>query len=111
MSAKSNSRNEENEQPEAHPYLPRELADICLKRQQQERAWKSRLMICSSFYSCIDGTVVSFQEASDSTSSIPEFQPQTCSSHGLVHKTLGQTKKSITVATPLVTPTANKAPT
>ncbi|POS81835.1 hypothetical protein EPUL_006545, partial [Erysiphe pulchra] len=50
---------------DTHAYLPKELAEIYMARQQQERAWQTRLLVCTSFFSCMENTVASFKEGEE----------------------------------------------
>lgn len=131
-SAESNLENQDDEQGEAFSYLPRELAEICMKRQRRERSWKICLMVCTSFYSCIEGTVTSFQEgeekemariihaylraaisqfaSADSTPPLPGLLPQSSPTGAKTNKTTVQTMNSVLPPTSPVTSVVNREP-
>ncbi|POS84115.1 hypothetical protein EPUL_002931 [Erysiphe pulchra] len=46
----------------ANAFLPQELAEIIAIRQNRERAWHARLMICTTVISNVDSTLASFKE-------------------------------------------------
>ncbi|POS85284.1 hypothetical protein EPUL_003088 [Erysiphe pulchra] len=48
-----------------HAYLPKKLAEIYMARQLQERAWQTRLLVCTSFFSCMENTVASSKEGEE----------------------------------------------
>ncbi|KHJ30415.1 putative eka-like protein [Erysiphe necator] len=54
-----------NEEDPTLRHLPPELAKIFAARQQQERAWHTRLMVCTSFISNIESIVNNFQEGEE----------------------------------------------
>ncbi|POS82537.1 hypothetical protein EPUL_006570 [Erysiphe pulchra] len=43
-------------------FLPRELAEIVATRQRRERAWHTRIMICTTVYSNIESTLANFSD-------------------------------------------------
>ncbi|KHJ35253.1 putative eka-like protein [Erysiphe necator] len=54
-----------NEVEDTHPYIPRELLEIFTARQRQEKAWLTRLLVCTCFLSGIDRTVSNFKEGAE----------------------------------------------
>ncbi|POS85109.1 hypothetical protein EPUL_006081, partial [Erysiphe pulchra] len=48
-----------------YPFFPQELAQIFEARQKQEHLWHTRLMVCTSFYSCIENAATSFKASED----------------------------------------------
>ncbi|POS81994.1 hypothetical protein EPUL_006669, partial [Erysiphe pulchra] len=117
-----------NEEDPTLRYLPPELAKIFSARQQQERAWHIRLMVCSSFISNIDSTVNNFQEgeeketarkiqsqllaaisqfaAADVYPASPSFRNPSKLKHSIEELKALTQKKTFQVAVPLVTPIA-----
>ncbi|POS83048.1 hypothetical protein EPUL_004366, partial [Erysiphe pulchra] len=43
-------------------FLPKELAEVIATRQRRERAGHARILICTTFISCIDSTLASFED-------------------------------------------------
>ncbi|KHJ32680.1 putative eka-like protein [Erysiphe necator] len=54
------SQNSKNSSDDANAFLPRELAEIVATRQRRERAWHTRLMICTTIHSCIENNLSNF---------------------------------------------------
>ncbi|POS82457.1 hypothetical protein EPUL_005236, partial [Erysiphe pulchra] len=118
--------NQAIEVDQAQQYLSWELAEIFAARQRQEHAWHIRLIVCTSFFSCIDSTVASFQEGeeremaksvqaylrnaiskfaiSDEIPSVPKILPETKTILVPANSKINIPKKPSMLATPLVAP-------
>ncbi|POS84015.1 hypothetical protein EPUL_003912, partial [Erysiphe pulchra] len=116
--------NQAIEVDQAQQYLPREIAEIFAARKRQEHAWHIRLIVCTSFFSCIDSTVASFQEGeeremaksvqaylrnaiskfaiSDEIPSVPKILPETNTILVPGNSKIDIPKKPSMLATPLV---------
>ena len=103
-----------------------------MKRQRKECSWKIRFMVCTSFYSCIEGTVASFQEgeekemtrtihaylgaaisqfaSADSTPSLLGPLLQSSPIGANINKTMGQTMNSVLPSTSPLTSVVNREP-
>ncbi|POS86059.1 hypothetical protein EPUL_003744, partial [Erysiphe pulchra] len=64
-SAESSQVSQDSITDNHHSFLPQELAQIFKSRQKQEQLWHTRLMVCTSFYSCIESVATSFKDGEE----------------------------------------------